>query len=78
MSPEEYDYAIYAGVSTVQDRTLTEPEAVVANRYLRLLSAGADPESARQLAAATWIDLHETEALLAAGCAPKLAVEILL
>jgi len=56
----------------------TESEKVERWRAEALENAGYDPDSALQLAARPDVDLHRAVELLAAGCPPELAVQILL
>lgn len=58
------------------ERILTDIEEVFANRYIRLMALGLDPDQAILL-----IDIpdvaHQAELLYARGCPPNLIVELL-
>ena len=56
----------------------SEAERVIAWREARLLAGGFGFDDARGLAAELKVDLHEALALVAAGCPPRLAADILL
>jgi hypothetical protein len=56
----------------------TEAEKVEAWRLQTLIEAGCPITIAEQLATASNVDLHRTLDLLANGCSPELAAEILL
>ena len=59
-------------------RTRLSDKEVVAWRREQLVRAGCDPSSALILAKRSHVDLHEAIELLERGCAPALALEILL
>jgi hypothetical protein len=56
----------------------TEVDIVVSWRFEELLRAGCDAGSALILAGHTEVDLHEATGLLARGCPPALALQIML
>jgi hypothetical protein len=56
----------------------TEYERVVRWRAEELQRAGYDAISAAELAARTDVDLHSAMSLIERGCAPELALRILL
>lgn len=59
-------------------RTRLSDKEVVDWRRDQLVRAGCDPSSALILAKRSHVDLHEAIELLERGCAPALALEILL
>ncbi|HEY3541013.1 MAG TPA: hypothetical protein VGK79_00595 [Gaiellaceae bacterium] len=62
----------------VEDIVETELERVERWRAEELIRAGYDPGSAAQLAARHDVDIRRAAALLANGCPPDLALQILL
>jgi hypothetical protein len=62
----------------VEDIVETELERVERWRTEELIRAGYDPDAAQQLAAAHDVDLHRAATMLAQGCPPDLALQILL
>jgi hypothetical protein len=62
----------------VEEIIETEQERVERWRADELMRAGFDPASALELAARFDIDLHRATELVDRGCAPELAVQILL
>jgi hypothetical protein len=65
-------------MTAVEEILETEQERVERWRADELMRAGFDPASALELAARFDIDLHRATALVDRGCAPELAVQILL
>jgi hypothetical protein len=57
---------------------IPEVEAVLRWRFEALVRAGFDAGSAMILASHVEIDLHDATSLLARGCPPETAMEILL
>jgi len=55
-----------------------EAEAVLRWRFEGLVQAGYDAGSALILASHVEVDLHEATLLLARGCSPELALQIVL
>ena len=62
----------------VEDIVETELERVERWRTEELIRAGYDPGSAAQLAARHDVDIRQAAAMLAQGCPPDLALQILL
>lgn len=62
----------------VEEIVETEMERVERWRADELMRAGFDPASAMELAARFDIDLHRATELIDRGCAPELALQILL
>jgi hypothetical protein len=62
----------------VDDIVETEAERVERWRAEELIRAGFDPDSALKLAADLTVDIRRAAAMLEQGCAPDLAVQILL
>ena len=62
----------------VEEVIETEQERVERWRADELMRAGFDPAAALELAARFDIDLHRATELVDRGCAPELAVQILL
>jgi hypothetical protein len=62
----------------VEDIVETELERVERWRTEELIRAGYDPGSAAQLAARHDVDIRQAAAMLAQGCSPDLALQILL
>jgi hypothetical protein len=62
----------------VEEIIETEMERVERWRADELMRAGFDPASAQELAARFDIDLHRATELVDRGCAPELALQILL
>jgi hypothetical protein len=62
----------------VEDIVETELERVERWRSEELIRAGYDPGSATQLAARHDVDIRQAAAMLAQGCPPDLALQILL
>jgi hypothetical protein len=69
-----------SGVTAAESRVVeqTELERVERWRAEELERAGYDIDGASQLAVRLDVDLHVAVALLERGCAPELALEILL
>ena len=65
-------------MTAVEEIVETEQERVERWRADELMRAGFDPASALELAARFDIDLHRATELFDRGCAPELAVQILL
>jgi hypothetical protein len=65
-------------MTTVEEIVETEQERVERLRAEELMRAGYDPAGAADLAARLDIDLHTATDLLERGCAPELALQILL
>ena len=65
-------------MTAVEEIVETEQERVERWRADELMRAGFDPASALELAARFDIDLHRATELVDRGCAPELAVQILL
>ena len=67
-------------MTAAQFETLESPEAeaVLRWRFEGLVQAGYDAGSALILASHVEIDLHEATLLLARGCPPELALQIVL
>jgi hypothetical protein len=57
---------------------IPEVEAVLRWRFEALVRAGFDPGSAMILASHVEVDLHDAESLLARGCPPETALQILI
>jgi len=55
-----------------------EVEAVLRWRFEQLIRAGYDPGSALILASHVEVDLHDARNLLARGCSPETALQIVL
>jgi hypothetical protein len=55
-----------------------EVEAVLRWRFEELVRAGYDPGSALILASHVEVDLHHATGLLARGCSPEMALQIVL
>ncbi len=55
-----------------------EVEAVLRWRFEELVRAGYDPGSALILASHVEVDLHAATGLLARGCSPEMALQIVL
>ena len=62
----------------VEDIVETELERVERWRTDELIRAGYDPDSAAQLATHHDVDIRRAQAMLAQGCPPELALQILL
>ena len=62
----------------VEEIVETELERVERWRADELMRAGFDPSAAVELAARLDIDLHRATELIDRGCAPELALQILL
>lgn len=58
------------------ERVLSEVEEVYANRYIRLLAIGLDPDQAISLIEIPDV-AHQAEALYRRGCPPLLILELL-
>jgi hypothetical protein len=65
-------------MAVVEEIVETELERVERWRADELMRAGFDPTSAVELAARLDVDLHAATALVDRGCAPELALQILL
>jgi hypothetical protein len=65
-------------MSTLDLQLETETERIERWRYEALVRAGYEPHAARRIAARGDIDLHHAVDLLQRGCAPELALAILL
>jgi hypothetical protein len=65
-------------MSTADLQIETESERIERWRYEALLRAGYEPSAARRMAERHDIDLHNAVELVERGCAPELAVAILL
>jgi hypothetical protein len=62
----------------VEDIVETELERVERWRTEELIRAGYDPGAAAQIAARHDVDIRQAAAMLAQGCPPELALQILL
>ena len=62
----------------VEDIVETELERVERWRTEELIRAGYDPGSAAQIAARHDVDIRQAATMLAQGCPPELALQILL
>jgi hypothetical protein len=65
-------------MTAVEEIVETELERVERWRAEELMRAGYDPAAAADLASRLDVDLHGAIGLLERGCAPELAVQILL
>lgn len=59
-------------------KTETERDRITRWRTEELVRAGFEPAAASLIAARLDVDLHDATDLLRAGCAPELALQILL
>lgn len=62
----------------LEDRVTTEEERVIQWRLDALERAGYDEVTALELALTPGVDLHRATGLVARGCSPQLASQILL
>jgi hypothetical protein len=67
-----------AQTEVIEASGMTDEELIFAWRLEQLQRAGFDSELALDLAACSTVDLHDATELVKRGCAPALAVRILL